>query len=125
MFAGISWPLAIASVGVQAALVGLAFIGFFLPLTVRFARRVHRKRAVFLWVGAMASIVPLMYFGQAAAASGLRDWGPYLGLTVFLVLMQVLLYLLEDQRSGPSSVGPDSRFPQHGDPARPTRSPVR
>ena len=109
-FALFSWPLAVALVGVQVVIAILSFVVLCLPLSNTFARRTRRKRVLLLWVGAMSAIMPLVYFGQLAAVRGFADYAWPLGTSLLYLVMQVVLYYLEDRRSDSAYTGPDSRL---------------
>lgn len=112
----LAWPLAVALVGVQVVLAVIAFVALCLPLSNVFARRVQRKRVHLLWIGAGASVWPLVYFGQLAAELGVASYVAHLGTSFVWLVVQVLLFYAEDRRAAAASAQRfDSRLRGQGE----------
>ena len=96
-----AWLVALGSLTVQGLMMIFALVVLRLPLSVRFARRVHRKRVLVLVLGLLAAPVPLFYFSQHISPGAGLYYAKYLIASVAAAVIQVILYGLEDKRQIP------------------------
>ena len=62
------WAISVALVVDQIAIAAATGVALLLPLTNRYARWAHKNRGVFLAVGLLASLIPLVHFTHLLVA---------------------------------------------------------
>ena len=98
------WYLSLGMLGVQMLIAVLALVALYLPLTVRFARRVHRRRAAVLFLALVAALFPLFYFITHVGGGPKLYYLKYLVASLALPVVQVVLWYLEDKRRIPQNM---------------------
>jgi hypothetical protein len=92
------WSIAVALVVDQIAIAIATVVALLLPLTNPYAQWAHKNRGVFLVVGIVASIVPVVHFASLFITGEAGSIAIHLVASLVWVVVQFLLYFLESKR---------------------------